>query len=262
MHESLPHAGNGGTVLTLLYSERTYRQQHRQDDLVHFQVIVQETDLDIAVRKERFSSELIKAAENMVKKCRKPLEEYIQQDPAFVQALAPYEVPSTAPPLIQEMTRAAKKAGVGPMAAVAGAIAECVGRNLARHSRDVIVENGGDIFLRTSRTRYIGIFAGKSSLSYRLGLEIRPGVSPLGICTSSGTVGHSFSSGKADAVVILSSSATLADAVATAAANLVKNKEDVQAAVDFALSITGVTGAIAIKDDLLAVRGHVKLAPF
>lgn len=246
----------------MLYSERTYRRRHRQEDLLHFQVALKETDLDIAVRKERFSDELVRVAEEAIKKCRQPLEEYIQRDPAFLWALAPYEVPPTAPPLVQEMARAAKAAGVGPMAAVAGAIAEGVGRVLARYSKDVIVENGGDIFLRTSRVRRIGVFAGKSPLSYRLALEIRPGCGPLGICTSSGTVGHSLSFGRADAVVILSSSAALADAVATAAANQVQNKEDLQAAVDFALSIPGITGALAIKDDLLAVRGQVKLVPF
>lgn len=246
----------------MLYSERTYRRRHRQEDLIHFQVVRKETDLDIAVRKERFSDELVRVAEEATKKCRQPLEEYIQRDPAFLRALTPYEVPSTAPPLVRDMARAAGAAGVGPMAAVAGAIAECVGRVLARYSKDVVVENGGDIFLRTSRVRRIGIFAGNSPLSYRLALEIRPGYGPLGICTSSGTVGHSTSFGKADAVVILSSSAALADAVATAAANLVQNKEDIQAAVDFALTVPGVTGALAIKDDLLAVRGQVKLVPF
>lgn len=248
--------------MTLLYSERTYRQRHRQDDLIHFRVVVKETDLDIAVRKERFSENLAAIAEKTVKKCRQPLDEYIQRDTAFVHALTPYEVPPTAPPIVFGMARAAWAAGVGPMAAVAGAIAECVGRALARYSKDVIVENGGDIFLRTSRVRRIGIFAGKSPLSYRLAIEIKPGFGPLGICTSSGTVGHSLSFGKADAAIILSPSAALADAVATAAANLVQSKTDVQAAVDFALSIPGITGAVAIKDDLLAVRGQVKLVPF
>ncbi|MBC7324461.1 MAG: UPF0280 family protein, partial [Moorella sp. (in: Bacteria)] len=182
--------------------------------MLHFRVVIQETDLDIAVRKERFSAELVKAAQKATRECRRPLEEYIRQEPAFARALTPYEVAPTAPPVVREMARAGMMAGVGPMAAVAGAIAECVGRTLARYSKDVIVENGGDIFLRSTRIRRIGIFAGKSPLSYRLALEIRPDFSPLGICTSSGTVGHSLSFGKADAVVVLSPSAALADAVA------------------------------------------------
>lgn len=261
MRKSLSHVGHGGSVLTLQYRERAYRQQHRQNDLIHFQVVVKETDLDIGIRKERFSKELAKRAEQATKQCRIPLEEYIKRDPAFVKAITPYEVLPDAPPIVVEMASAARRAGVGPMAAVAGAVAECVGRSLARYSRDVIVENGGDIYLRTSRIRHIGIFAGKSPLNQRMALEIRPKQSPIGICTSSGTVGHSLSFGIADAVVVLSPSVALADAVATASANLVQKKEDLATAVDFALKIEGVLGAIAILDEMLAVRGHVKLVP-
>lgn len=259
MHEGLPHAGNGGKVLTLLYSERTYRHLYRQGDLIHFRLAVKETDLDIAVRKERFSEKLVQVAEKALLACRQPLEEYITGDLTFLRTLTPYEAPDNAPPIVQTMAAAALKAGVGPMAAVAGAVAEHVGRVLTKFSKDVIVENGGDIFLHTSRIQRIGVFAGKSPLSHRLALEIRPDLSPLGICTSSGTFGHSLSLGKADAVVILAPSAALADAVATAAGNIVQIKEDVQKAVDFSLNIEGIIGALAIKDDVLAAKGHVKL---
>lgn len=241
------------------YRERTYRQIHRQDDLVHFQVVVKETDLDIGIQRERFSQELASKAEQITIQCRNPLEEYIQRDPAFVKALTPYETLPGAPPIVMEMALAARRAGVGPMAAVAGAIAEFVGRTMIRYSKDVIIENGGDIYLRTSRIRRIGVFAGKSPLSRRIALEIRPQYSPIGICTSSGTVGHSLSFGVADAVVILSSSTALADAVATASANKIQKKEDLTAAVDFALQVEGVIGALAILEDTLAVRGHIKL---
>jgi len=243
----------------LLYSERTYRRLHRQEDLTHFRLAVKETDLDIAVRKERFSEKLVQIAKKTVLACRQPLEDYIAGDLTFMCTLTPYKVPDNAPPIVQAMVAAAFKAGVGPMAAVAGAVAEYVGRVLTRYSKDVIVENGGDIFLRTSRIRRIGVFAGKSPLSYRLALEIRPDFGPLGICTSSGTLGHSLSLGKADAIVILSPSTALADAVATAAGNIVQTKEDVQKAVDFALNIKGITGALAIKDDILAAKGRIKL---
>ncbi|MGB9846306.1 MAG: UPF0280 family protein [Desulfotomaculales bacterium] len=245
----------------MLYSERAYRLRHQQEDLVHFRVVVKETDLDIAVKKERFSARVAETAKRAVEECRKPLEEYVRQDPEFLRALTPYKVRDDAPPIIKEMARAAEAAGVGPMAAVAGAIAEYVGRILLRYSRDVIIENGGDIYLRTGKIRRIGIFAGKSPFSYRLALEVKPEWGPLGVCTSSGTVGHSLSFGKADAVVVVSPSAALADAVATAAGNLVQTGADLQAAVEFALSIPGVKGAVAIKDELLAARGYVKLVP-
>lgn len=228
---------------------------------MHFQAIVGETDLDIGVRKDRFSEQLMGWVEEIIRACRRPLEEYIQRDPGFVKALTPYELLPDAPLLAQTMAEAGRLAGVGPMAAVAGAVAEWVGKLIAQRSRDVIVENGGDIFMRTSRIRKVGIYAGDSPLSNRVALEIRPDQTPLGICTSSGKVGPSLSFGKANAVVILSPSVALADAAATACGNLVQTADDLERSLDLAATITGVTGAVVIKDDRLAVWGNVKLLP-
>lgn len=243
------------------FLERTYRQRHRQEDLVHFQVTVQETDLDIGVRKERFSQELVAWIEGTIQTCRKPLEEYIQQDPEFLKALTPHAVLEDAPLIAKTMAEAGRLAGVGPMAAVAGAVAEWVGKAIAKRSRDVIVENGGDIFIKTTRLRKVGIFAGDSPLSNRVAIEIRPEQTPLGICTSSGKVGPSLSFGKADAVVVLSQSAALADAVATACGNLVKSEEDLEKTLEFASQVPGVSGCLVIKNDRLAVWGSVKILP-
>ena len=240
---------------------RTYRALCRQEDLIHFRVVVKETDLDVGVRRERLSPDLVEWTLGLTRECRAALEAYIARHPAFLTSLEPLDLLPDAPPLALEMARAARLAGVGPMAAVAGAIAEHVGRALLRRSRDVIVENGGDIFLRSTRRRYVGVFAGDSPFSHRLALEIPPDLTPLGICTSSGTVGHSLSFGSADAVVILASSAALADAVATAAANLVRDTADLERAVNFAMGIGGVVGAVAIRGERLAARGRVKLVP-
>lgn len=243
------------------FTERSYRQSHRQEDLVHFQLAVQETDLDIGVRKERFSPELVEWVGEMIQACRRPLEDYIKKDPGFLSSLIPYTVLPDAPEIVQTMAEAGRLAGVGPMAAVAGAVSEWVGKCIAKRSRDVIVENGGDIFMRTSRIRKVGIFAGESPLSNRVAIEVKPNQTPLGICTSSGKVGHSLSFGKADAVVVLSPSVPLADAVATATGNLVKTTDDLERALEFASQIEGVTGILVIKDDRLAVWGSVKLLP-
>lgn len=243
------------------YMERVYRQQHYQGDLVHFQVVVEETDLDIAVCKDRFSPELVVWVESLIRVCRRPLEEYIQRDPGFLTALTPHTLLPDAPTLAYTMAEAGRMAGVGPMAAVAGAVAGCVGSAIAKRSRDVIVENGGDIYMRSSRLRKVGIFAGDSPLSNRVAIEIKPNQTPLGICTSSGKVGPSLSFGKADAVVVLSPSVALGDAVATACGNLVKIREDLQKAIEFGSKIEGVTGLLVIKDDQLAVWGNVTLVP-
>ena len=228
---------------------------------MHFQLTVEETDLDIGVRKDRFSTQLVEWVEETIRVCRRPLEDYIQRDPGFVNALTPHAVLPDAPLIVQTMAEAGRLAAVGPMAAVAGAVAEWVGKSIAKRSRDVIVENGGDIFMRTSRIRKVGIFAGDSPLSNRVAIEIRPDQTPLGICTSSGKVGHSLSFGKADAVVVLSPSVALADAVATACGNLVLTVDDLERTLEFAAEIIGVTGILVIKDDRLAVWGSIKLLP-
>lgn len=243
------------------YTERSYRWQFREEDLTYFQVVVRQTDLSIGVRRDRFSPDLARRVEALVRGQRVLLEQYIESDPVFLRALTPHAVSPDAPPIAAEMAAAAARAGVGPMAAVAGAFAQYVGQALTKHSKDVIVENGGDIYLRSTIKRRVGVFAGKSILSNRIALEVRPEDTPLGICTSSGTVGPSLSFGKADAVVVLAPSAPLADAVATAAGNLVQEQRDIQAAVEFAVGIDGVTGALIIMGDQMAACGRLKLVP-
>ena len=152
--------------------------------------------------------------------------------PDLLTALVPFPVGDDAPAIARAMAEAAAKVNVGPMAAVAGAFAEFVGRDLLKYSPEVIVENGGDIFLKSTKSRLVGVYAGEDSpLTGQVALKIEPLDTPLGVCTSSGTVGHSLSFGKADAVVALSRSTALADAAATAIGNIVKAETDVQKAL-------------------------------
>lgn len=243
------------------FEERTYRLLNRQKGLAFFQVIVRETDLDIGVSKEKLTAELAQKVREKVLTARSQLEGYLEKDPQFFRAMSPYTPIPSAPEIAITMAREAAKAGVGPMAAVAGAFSELVGRFVALYSSEVIVENGGDIYLRSSQERIIGIFAANSPFSNRIALKIKPYQTPLGICTSSGVIGHSISMGKADAMVVLAPSVPLADAVATAAGNLVKKPQDVQKAVEFAMKIPGVRGALAIKGDKLSASGDIEIKP-
>ena len=145
------------------------------------------------------------------------------------------------------------------MAAVAGAIAEAVGKDLLAYTPEVIVENGGDIFMKISQPRLVGVYAGESPFTGRIALEISPGEIPLGVCTSSGTVGHSLSFGAADAVVVLSHSTALADAAATAIGNRVRTADDIDVAIEQAQAIAGMVGVVIIKDDRIGMWGDVKL---
>lgn len=234
---------------------RFYRHWVKDGDLVPFRVAVAETDLYLRAR-----AGLDRAALESVIRHRSLLEGYIASHPGFADALEPVPVGPDAPAVVQDMARAAGLAGVGPMAAVAGAIAEAVGRELLAFSPEVIVENGGDIFLSTERSRTIGIYAGESPFSGKLALQVEPGETPLGICTSSGTVGHSLSFGRADAVIVVSSSTALADAAATAICNMVKDDDDIPRAVDLAQNIDGAAGVVIIKGERMGMWGRVRLA--
>jgi ApbE superfamily uncharacterized protein (UPF0280 family) len=238
-----------------MYEPRNYRHWVSDRDLISFSVVVKETDLLI-----RAKGKLEAQALAATKKYRADLEQYIISHPAFAVSLEPLSVEKHAPSIVKEMADAAQKAGVGPMAAVAGAIAERVGRELLDFSDEVIVENGGDIFMKTARERLIGVYAGESKLTGKIAFAIQPEETPLGICTSSGTVGHSLSFGKADAVIVFSPSTSLADAAATAIGNLVISAEDIQKALDFAQDIGGIKGVAIIKDNHVGIYGQIRLA--
>jgi ApbE superfamily uncharacterized protein (UPF0280 family) len=236
------------------YQPRTYRRWVEGKDLVQFTVTEKETDLYV-----RAASDLERKARRLVHKYREQLEKYLKKDPAFQTSLEPFDVPSTAPIIVREMAEAGRAAGVGPMAAVAGAIAECVGRDLLEFSPEVIVENGGDIFLSVRHRRTIGIYAGDSPLTGKIGIRIEGRDTPLGVCTSSGTVGHSLSFGRADAVVVVAPSAALADAAATAIGNRVKKPGDIESALEFAGGLPGLKGVVIIMGESIGVKGDIKL---
>ncbi len=239
-----------------MYQPRTYRRWIKDEGLVAFNVIVKETDLYILA-----TQDLQEQATSSVMKHRLPLEEYIAGHPLFRHSLEPCEVEDDAPDIVRNMARAAAVVGVGPMAAVAGAIAEAVGRDLLVYSPEVIVENGGDIFAKVARTRLIGVFAGESKFTGKIALEISPDNTPLGICTSSGTVGHSLSLGAADAVIVISPLTALADAAATAIGNKITDTDDIDRVIEEAKAIEGLAGVVIIKDDRIGVWGDVKLVP-
>ena len=237
-----------------MYQPRTYRSWVKDKDLVSYNVMVKETDLYI-----RTSANLKKEAAVSVCRYRNQIENYIKSHPEFAESFEPVAVTDDCPYIIRDMAKSAEKFNVGPMAAVAGAVSHFVGTDLLKFSYEVIVENGGDIFISSKRKRTVAIYAGNSPLSGKYGIEIKAADTPLGICTSSGTVGHSFSFGKADAVIILADSAPIADAAATAICNMVTTKDDITRAMDYAKSSGLLKGIIIIKDDSLGVWGDIQL---
>jgi ApbE superfamily uncharacterized protein (UPF0280 family) len=237
------------------YQRRFYRDWVTAKDLHLTRIVDKETDLQILANKP-IDQEFIK---ERVREYRFAIENYIAKDRRFLTTLKPLAVELSAPPIIKAMSEASQKANVGPMAAVAGAIAQFLGKDLLKKGyKEVIIENGGDIFLKIRKTRIIGIYTGRKKLWQGLGLKISPKDTPLGICTSSGTVGHSLSFGLADSVVILAKDATLADAVATATANLVTSAQDLPKAIDFARSIKVIYAAVIILGEKLSSWGKIE----
>ncbi|MCK4241192.1 MAG: UPF0280 family protein [Candidatus Atribacteria bacterium] len=234
------------------YKERDYRNLIEGKDLVSFQVKEEESDIFI-----RTNQELSFYARQMVSNFRRQIENYIHSHPLFKSTLLPYSQDKKAPEIIKSMIHTTALCGVGPMAAVAGAIAEFVGKELLNYSSEVIIENGGDIFIKSNKIRKVSIFAGGSPLSQKIILKIKAQKNYVGVCTSSGTVGPSISFGKADAVTVISNSVLFADAAATAVGNIIKTQKDIEQGLIYAQKIKGVKGVVIIKDDKMGLWGDI-----
>ncbi len=242
-----------------MFEIRSYRCHVKPRGLTHFRVVYKESDLQIIAEKD-----LSRESLTFLKEEREPLEDFILSHPEFLSALKPIKINDKAPPIVQEMLQAARLAGVGPMAAVAGVIAERVGKRLLETglTYEVVIENGGDIFLSLKREATVAILAGESPLSGKIGLRIRKDLMPLGVCTSSGTVGHSLSLGRADAVCVLARSTALADACATALGNLVKGRRSFDKLLAYAQGIPEIKGVVCVFKEELFVWGEwVELVP-
>ena len=236
------------------YRQRSYRKRVNAQDLVSFHVAVKETDLWVSANR-RLENE----ARDLIFDSRHQLDAYMRTHMDFLTTLQPYPEDPCAPPLVKEMIEATSDLGVGPMASVAGAIAQFVARGLLPFSDQVIVENGGDIFLKANRPVTVCILAGQSRLSGRIGVVIPEQKMPLGICASSGTVGHSLSLGTADVVCILSPSAALADGAATALGNRIKKKTDLEKIAAWADHVKGISGGLAIMGEKMTIWGDIEL---
>ena len=198
-------------------------------------------------------------AKEAIFEAREVIERFIAFDPLFRDTLEPYDEPDDAPPLIRRMCDAGRAAGVGPMAAVAGAIAEHSVQAMQRKGADhAVVDNGGDIALLLAEEANVGIYT--LNPKFRgLGLRCLPSDSIFGICTSSGLIGPSISFGKAEAAMVISRDVALADACATKLGNLIvsDDRDVIQGALDTVTSIVGVRGAIVIVGDSIGVKGDL-----
>jgi len=242
-----------------MFSNRHYRNFVQTDHLNNYKVTVQETNLSV------YSNLiLIDEIKESILKCRNYIESYINQYPEFLSTLTPYNEPGPKHSIIEKMIRDSMAANTGPMASVAGTISEFVVKNIKKNHRsvtDLIIENGGDIYMYNSRPVTIAVFAGDSPLSMKFGIEFNKPEEYISFCTSSGKIGHSLSFGSADAVCVISKSGSLADAVATSLGNIIKNKNDIKDGIELGKRIIGVKGIVIIKHDKIGMWGDIKLVP-
>lgn len=197
-------------------------------------------------------------AEAAVKQARKDILEYISLDPQFQFNMEPIRVSAHAPEIVKQMTVAGQRVGVGPMAAVAGAIAQYVVEAVVdRGATHVLFDNGGDIAMYLDRPAVVGIYSGEEN-SCNLGLRFTVTGELLGVCTSSATVGHSLSLGRTDASIVFSKDVALADAAATALGNAVtkEDKDQVSKALSNAM-IDDISGAMVIIGDTIGAGGEL-----
>jgi ApbE superfamily uncharacterized protein (UPF0280 family) len=236
------------------YVERFYRGWTGARDLIPFEVKVRESDLLILAEQA-----MEQEAYDVLVAVRADIERYMARDPVFARTHTPHDVAGDAPDIVREMAEAAAKWDVGPMAAVAGAVAERVGRALAARSAAVIVENGGDVFALAPRPVRFALFAGHHSpFSGEIVFEVNASHG-VGVCSSSGTVGPSFSYGLADAVTTIAGSAAEADAAATAVANTIREEPDVDRVIEDPGYRSRLVGLVVAKNGRLGVWGGLTL---
>lgn len=213
-----------------------------------------ETNCTIITDKES----AINTAVSSIKYHRKQLERYIQAHPKFLYSLQPVPV-IEGPKIARLMSDASKKANVGPMAAVAGVLADLAVEDMVLAGSEVaVVENGGEVSAISNQPIDIVLSAGDSPLSKQIGFRLEK--FPVGVATSSGLYSHALSFGDAEAVTIFAVNAGIADAAATAVGNLIKG-EDCRGAVERgikeALQIEGVSGVFILYRGIVGKAGEI-----
>ena len=235
---------------------RTYRQTlHPRPGETAFQVVVAQTDLFIVAEKP-----LAREIGDYVSTLRAGLMTYILLHPQFQASLAPVTVDDHVPPIVRDMAEAAARFGVGPMAAVAGAMSQAVADRFAGDSPNLLIENGGDVFLRATLERTVALLA-KPVEGARLGLRFPPEKLPAAVCASSATVGPSLSLGQADMVTVVADRGAVADAAATALGNLLVTPDDLEGVLAAAQGMAqrGVRGVFVQIGEMVGVVGDIEL---
>ena len=242
-----------------MFEARSYRNRHTSGKMDSFEINWLETDLWIGIDKGSYREEMRIFVLGKIVELRTCLMGYNETSHKFIYSLEPLAFDTEAPQVIQQMLSAGIKSNTGPMSSVAGVFAKYIGDSLAvkYQLKNVIVENGGDNYLLMSDLVVeLPIYAGESQVNKKIVLKVKPDETPLGICTSSGRIGHSKSFGKADAVTIVSKDIALADAYATGLCNIIQDESDINYTLARVRHIPEIATCIVILNNSIGIIGQ------
>jgi uncharacterized protein len=223
-----------------------------------------ETNLWIGINPESFKTDLPSFCLKNIRQHRKQLDDFIELDSTFRTSLVPLPYNNIAPEIAREMYISSQNSDTGPMASVAGAFADMLGKEIIKQfdPKELVIENGGDIYILAKKDMKTAVFAGNSPLSEKIGILIPHEMTPLGICTSSATVGPSLSLGVSDATMIVCKNTALADGYATKFGNMVQSENDIQTVLEKIKKIPEIISAIVVCGDKFGIAGKLKLELF
>lgn len=242
------------------YTARSYRSTAARPDEKTFQAVIEESDLWITCGKAYFdaSGGLPGRVMERLREVRSVIKAWLRLEPDFGPSLVPVPAPENAPEIIRSMARGGERWQVGPMAAVAGAVAQEVARAFMDESPDFLVENGGDIFMASTRERTVALLPDPEN-SASIGIRLNAALFPLAVCSSSSTIGHSLSFGRGELVTVISADASLADAAATSLCNRLKGPKDMERIIREAEKDPDVIGLFASCQGHIGLWGDVEL---
>ena len=231
-----------------------YRNRIKHKEKYNWRIIYKYSDLLVSSNKD-ISLKL----ERLIKEVYYLLESCIKEDPIFEKSLSPLKIKSFYPPIIKKMCQKSATFNVGPMATVAGAVCDYIASGLDRYCRRLIIENGGDVFIKNNKDVDVSVYLKNKYFADKIYLKIKAGDTPCGLCSSSGIFGHSLSMGKSDLVVVLAKSAISADGAATSIANNINTSQDISKTINKYKDIKDINGILIIKDDKLGAWGNIEL---
>jgi ApbE superfamily uncharacterized protein (UPF0280 family) len=253
------------------FINRGYRDNINKKEYYSFNVCVLESDLYISLPaslKENIRKEIEEKSVRLVRKLRENLYKANENIDGFFVSLKPCMYNSEiidrifqdeSKRLINNMLKVSLETETGPMASVAGGISQIIGEMIKSYTDEYIVENGGDIYLSSTKEKTVSVYAGKSDISNKIGIKLKPEKMPLSVCTSSAKIGRSLSMGNADVVTVVAGSAFLADALATQCGNILKKPENIKDAIDYIKNDFDIQGIFIIIEGQIGVWGNIEI---